>query len=100
MKKLSLTVLSIVTAISLCACNRKQNTVPTEATPPATVAPSAPTFPSVPDPTMSTNIPDPTVDSNSNRDDMIDPTAGTENGNMYDDSENSPADHSRTRRTH
>ncbi len=100
MKKLCLTVLSVVMAISLCACNRKQNIVPTEATPPATVAPSKPTPPSVPDPTMSTNIPDSTVDSNSNQDGMVDSAVGTENGNMYGDSDNPPADHSKTRRTH
>lgn len=65
MKKIGLIALTILLALSVCACSRKDTTAPTtpqEATQKPTVAPT--TAPAT-DPTLDTNIPDPTVNSNS-----------------------------------
>ena len=67
MKKISIIALILVLSLSLVACRRKNETMPTETTPTATQAPTtADTTPQT-DPTLDTNIPDPTVDSNSNQ---------------------------------
>ena len=78
MKQLSIIALTLMLSISLVGCGRKEETKPTQTTPPATQESTIPqTTPSI-DPTIDTNIPDPTVDSNSNQpeDNTIDATTG------------------------
>ena len=58
MKKISIYILTVVIALSLCACGRKDNQTP------GTIMPSTDTD-ILPDtmPTLDTNIPDPSVDT-------------------------------------
>jgi len=58
MKKISIFVLTLVIAASLCACGRKKNDTPNTVMPSTDMS----TLPEI-IPTLDTNIPDPSVDT-------------------------------------
>lgn len=87
MKRISIFALVLMMTLSLIGCRRKEETKPTQTTPPATQEATTPSImPSIDpsmDPTIDTNIPDPTVDSNSNQ--MDDNTTSATNGDATEE---------------
>ena len=83
MKKISILALTLMMIFSMIGCRRKEETRPTQTTPPATQEVTTPSIMPTIDPTMGTNIPDPTVDSNSNQ--MDDSTTNTTDSNNSDE---------------